>query len=203
MFCRQFFPFAFQSFRHRSAVSSSQVTKSCCVFGCTSHAGRDKGISFYRLPLSSRPLLKKWLRNMRTKTVLVNEHTRVCGLHFENKKKSGPYDVPTIFPFQKKRKVRSLPWKQRHKATDEWGELDEPMDDTEEDAVCEDSGRITEREEPVAVDWEALTDVEEDLDAYLQGQIVGQTTADDKLDVYAQMSQLLEENKLLSATLLE
>ena len=77
-----------------------------------------------------------------------------------------------FFPFQKKRKVRSLPWKQQHKATDERGELDEPMDDTEEDAVCEDSGRITEHEEPVAVDREALTDVEEDLGAHLQGQIV-------------------------------
>ena len=48
-----------------------ETLKSCCVLGCFSGAGRDRTISFHRLPPINRPRLTKVLHNLRTK--------RVCG----------------------------------------------------------------------------------------------------------------------------
>ena len=73
------------------------MPKACCVYGCSSHAGRDRGVHFYRLPLTNKPLLKQWLHRMRTKTVRLNKNTRVCSKHFVGGVKRGLMDVPTVF----------------------------------------------------------------------------------------------------------
>ena len=73
------------------------MPKACCVYGCSSRAGRDRGVHFYRLPLTNKPLLKQWLHRMRTKTVRLNKNTRVCSKHFVGGVKRGLMDVPTVF----------------------------------------------------------------------------------------------------------
>ena len=46
-----------------------ETLKSCCVLGCFSGTGRDRTISFHRLPPINRPRLTKVLYNLRTKRV--------------------------------------------------------------------------------------------------------------------------------------
>ena len=77
------------------------MTKSCVVFGCHNRAGKPgcEGLSFYRLLLKNKKLLKAWLARMRTDSVRVNENSSVCSAHFEGGKKQGVNDVPSIFPW--------------------------------------------------------------------------------------------------------
>ena len=76
------------------------MTKSCVVFSCSNRAGKKgcENLSFYRLPLKNKKLLRAWLGRMRTESVRVNSNSRVCSAHFEGGKKSDASDVPSIFP---------------------------------------------------------------------------------------------------------
>ncbi len=90
----------------------SKMTKSCVVYGCHNYAGKTDcaGLSFYRLPLKNKKLLRAWLLRMRTDSVRVNTNSRVCSAHFEGGRKSGLQDIPSLFPWtmQKPRKAPSV-----------------------------------------------------------------------------------------------
>ena len=68
----------------------------CIVPMCKNHSGM-KEISFHRLPLNNKQLLKRWICKIRRENIPLNKYSRVCSVHFEGGKKKGPNDVPTIF----------------------------------------------------------------------------------------------------------
>ena len=86
------------------------MTKSCAVFGCHSRSGKPgcEGVAFYRLPMRDNKLLRIWLKRLRTESLRVNKNTRICSLHFEGGRKSGPNDIPSIFPWTNSRSRRPL-----------------------------------------------------------------------------------------------
>ena len=65
----------------------------CIVPQCNSF--KIRGLQFHRLPLHYENLLKVWLVNIR-ENIHINEHSRVCSVHFEDGKKKDK-DLPTIF----------------------------------------------------------------------------------------------------------
>ena len=68
----------------------------CIVPLCKNHSGT-KEISFHRLPLNNKQLLKRWICKIKRENIPLNKYSRVCSVHFEGGKKKGPNDVPTIF----------------------------------------------------------------------------------------------------------
>ena len=68
----------------------------CIVPMCKNHSGM-KGVSFHQLPLNNPQLLKQWVCKIRREHIRLNKYSRVCSVHFEDGKKKGPNDVPTIF----------------------------------------------------------------------------------------------------------
>ena len=85
------------------------MMKSCVVFSCSNRAGKKgcENLSFYRLPVKNKKLLRAWLGRMRTESVRVNSNSRVCSAHFEGGKKSDASDVPSIFPWTIKSKRKA------------------------------------------------------------------------------------------------
>ena len=84
----------------------------CIVPQCNNNSAKCPELSFYRLPLCDKNLLKKWLVNIRRQNTPVTEYSRVCSAHFENGKKEGKNAMPTIFAWTKKTVSRPPP-KQR------------------------------------------------------------------------------------------
>ena len=65
----------------------------CAIVGCGRRSGRDKGVSFYRLPAEvthqgerTRELSKKrrdlWIARIHRANFKPTDHTRVCSRHF-------------------------------------------------------------------------------------------------------------------------
>ncbi len=54
----------------------------CCLPGCSSNSSRDCDLSFFRLPLKKKALLKQWVHAIGRKNLPINQHTRVCSKHF-------------------------------------------------------------------------------------------------------------------------
>ena len=75
----------------------------CIVPKCSHKSGKpeSKGVSFYRLPLKNKKLLKQWLIKIRRENTPLTQHSRVCSVHFKGGKKSGKNDVPEIFQWTK------------------------------------------------------------------------------------------------------
>ena len=97
----------------------------CAVVGCSNRTPRDsqKGISFHRLPLKNKQLLKEWLVRIKRENLPKPSLCVVCSEHFEKKCFKGGCTidlwpdrkrkrelnedaVPTIFPYQKKKSRR-------------------------------------------------------------------------------------------------
>ena len=70
----------------------------CCVPGCSKRSERDKDVSFHRLPLRNKKLLKVWVHKIGRKNLSVNTSTRVCSRHFIGSKgrKLRPDEYPTL-----------------------------------------------------------------------------------------------------------
>ena len=68
---------------------------SCCVPGCNSGKSNTASgsISFFRLPLKNKPLLRRWIANIGKKKLPAE--SRICSLHFVNGKKEGT-EVPVL-----------------------------------------------------------------------------------------------------------
>lgn len=70
----------------------------CVVPGCSNRSDREKDLSYHRLPLKNKQLLKVWIHKMGRKNLPVNESSRVCSSHFINSanRRLTPDEYPTI-----------------------------------------------------------------------------------------------------------
>ena len=70
----------------------------CCVPGCSTRSERDKDVSFHRLPLRDKKLLKIWIYKIGRKNLPLSASTRVCSRHFIQSKnrKLRPDEYPTL-----------------------------------------------------------------------------------------------------------
>ena len=85
----------------------------CCVPGCSNENHRESNLSYFRLPLKQKKLLKSWIHRIGRKNLPINGETRVCSKHFVNAKGRllRPNEVPSLnLPItssvKKKRKTR-------------------------------------------------------------------------------------------------
>ena len=91
----------------------------CIAYGCTNSSDMKIKKSWHRLPLENKELLSKWLTKIRRTNTSVNEHSRLCGDHFEAdcfKKIPGssrvnlkPGSIPTKFCFVQEKAPRKPP----------------------------------------------------------------------------------------------
>ena len=91
----------------------------CIAYGCTNSSDMEVKKSWHRLPLENKELLSKWLAKIRQTNTPVNEHSRICGDHFEAEcftKKPGSSrvnlkqgSVPTKFCFVQEKEPRKPP----------------------------------------------------------------------------------------------
>ena len=58
----------------------------CAVPGCSNRSDRETHLSFHRLPLKNKKLLKQWIHKIGRAHLPINESTRICGEHFVNSK---------------------------------------------------------------------------------------------------------------------
>ena len=58
----------------------------CCVPGCSNQSDRETHLSFHRLPLKRKPVLKSWIHKIGRENILLTEKTRICSEHFVNSK---------------------------------------------------------------------------------------------------------------------
>ena len=70
----------------------------CIIKGCNNYSNKTSFLSFHSLPLCKPKLLQRWLSKMKFKGN-PNKHMKVCSAHFEDGKRKGDSDVPTIFPW--------------------------------------------------------------------------------------------------------
>ena len=68
----------------------------CCVPGCTNQSNRDKGLSYFKLSLKRKSILKQWIHVIGRKNFPINNSTDVCSVHFINAPawKLRPDEVP-------------------------------------------------------------------------------------------------------------
>ena len=94
-----------------SSWSLEKMTKSRTMFGCDSHSGKPgcEGVAFFRLLMQDNKLLRIWLKRLRRESLQVNKNTRICSLHLEGRRKSGPKGIPSIFPWTNSHSRRLLP----------------------------------------------------------------------------------------------
>ena len=95
----------------------------CIAYGCTNSSDMKMKKSWYRLPLENKELLSKWLAKIRRTNTPVNEHSRLCGDHFETdrfRKIPGsscvnlkPEAIPTKFCFVEEKTPRKPPSKRK------------------------------------------------------------------------------------------
>ena len=78
----------------------------CVVPGCKNNSYKPEclGMSFYTLPLDNPDLISEWLIKMHLHKDSVNEHSRICSVHFIDGKKRGKNDVPQLFPWNSRRR---------------------------------------------------------------------------------------------------
>ena len=70
----------------------------CCVPECSKRSDRDKDVSFHRLPLRNKKLLKIWIHKIGRKNLPLSTSTRVCSRHFicSRNRKLRPDEYPTL-----------------------------------------------------------------------------------------------------------
>ena len=58
----------------------------CAVPGCSNRSDRETHLSFHRLPLKNKKVLKQWIHKIGRADLPINGSTRVCSEHFVNSK---------------------------------------------------------------------------------------------------------------------
>ncbi|XP_078367675.1 uncharacterized protein LOC144651608 [Oculina patagonica] len=91
----------------------------CIAYGCTNSSDMEDKKSWHRLSLENKELLSKWIAKIRRTNTPVNEHSRICGDHFEAEcftKKPGSSrvnlktgSIPTKFCFVQEKEPRKPP----------------------------------------------------------------------------------------------
>ena len=114
----------------------------CIAYGCNNSSDMAVKKSWHRLPLENQELLSKWIANIRRTNTPINEHSRLCGDHFEAecfKKVPGSSriglktgSIPTKFCFVKEKQPRKPPKertpmqrKQKSQARDDYEEMEQ------------------------------------------------------------------------------
>ena len=73
------------------------------VSGCTNRSDRETGLSYFKLPLKRKAVLKQWIHVIRRTNLPINTNTCVCSIHFLNA--TGhllrPNEVPSLHLPQK------------------------------------------------------------------------------------------------------
>ena len=74
----------------------------CCVPGCSNRSDKPSHLSFFRLPLNNKSVLKQWIHRIGRKNLPINPNTHVCSEHFERASNHllQPDEVPSLrLPF--------------------------------------------------------------------------------------------------------
>lgn len=134
-----------KAWRHCALVQNARNLKisedkmfECAVVGCTNRTPRDskRGISFHRLPLKNKALLKEWLARIKRANLPKLSQCHVCSDHFKNscfksnynlklwpekrrKRRLNEDAVPTKFPHQRITSKRPASERRRNKALPE------------------------------------------------------------------------------------
>ena len=58
----------------------------CAVPGCSNRSDRETHLSYHRLPLKNKKVLKEWIHKIRRTNLPLKESTRVCSEHFVRSK---------------------------------------------------------------------------------------------------------------------
>ena len=77
----------------------------CTMPGCSNRSDWETHLSYHRLPLKRKKILKEWIHNVGRANLLLNESTRVCSEHFV--KSTGRMLRPDEVPSQKLPILRS------------------------------------------------------------------------------------------------
>ena len=56
----------------------------CCVPGCSNESTKQTSLSYFKLPMKRKDVLRKWVHRIGRKNLPINEETRVCSEHFVN-----------------------------------------------------------------------------------------------------------------------
>ena len=62
--------------------TSQRMVYFCVVPGCSNKSDRDSHLSFHRLPLKNKSLLKIWIHKIGRKNLPLNKNSCVCSEHF-------------------------------------------------------------------------------------------------------------------------
>ena len=84
-------------------LTTGRMPNVCVVPGCSNNS-YNLGMSFYTLPLDNPDLINKWLIKMHLCKDSVNEHSRICSVHFIDGKRHGKNDIPQLFPWNSRRR---------------------------------------------------------------------------------------------------
>ena len=50
--------------------------------GCSNHSNRERNLSYFKLLLTRKAVLKQWIHVIGRKNLRINNSTRVCSMHF-------------------------------------------------------------------------------------------------------------------------
>ena len=92
-------------------LTTGRMPNVCVVPGCKNNSYKPEcqGMSFYTLPLDNPDLISEWLIKMHLNKDSVNEHSRICSVHFIDGKKRGKNDIPKLFPWTTRRRKSPKP----------------------------------------------------------------------------------------------
>ena len=92
-------------------LTTGRMPNVCVVPGCKNNSYKPEcvGMSFYTLPLDNPDLISEWLIKMHLNKDSVNEHSRICSVHFIDGKKHGKNDIPKLFPWTTRRRKSPKP----------------------------------------------------------------------------------------------
>ena len=72
------------------------MVHTCCVPRCNNGSNTQRSLSFHRLPLQNKTLLKKWIQKIRRRDLPLHNATRVCSENFETKRGLLSLTVPSL-----------------------------------------------------------------------------------------------------------
>ena len=72
------------------------MVHTCCVPGCNNRSDTQRSLSFHRLPLQNKTLLKKWIQKICRRDLPLHNATRVCSEHFETTRGLLSLTVPSL-----------------------------------------------------------------------------------------------------------
>ena len=112
----------------------------CCAGECNNHSERaPKHVSFHKLLLEDKKLLKVWITKIRRdpRYFSPNMHTKICSEHFKeddfifadaSKRRLKPGVIPSVFKWTKRMEVETLMERKQHLVQNTRPDLVTPID---------------------------------------------------------------------------